>query len=332
MSMLTAPQMTAPQMTAGQIQAGQAIINALAVYARSPQAFSTSPIHLAAAYVSECVMRAIATHPELGDRMVLRGGRYIASLVGAKAQRVTSDVDVLVEDADELTPGELFSHIREALSGQIGPGLIVDPDSLAIQSDKALAVDGGLGFVIRGYAWLGTQRQPLRVDIGLGDRLPVHAVQTHEPMLPGYGRSFKMRAVTPELVLADKLRLLDRDPQKANLKHLYDASLLLLPHCHHDRLQAAVEASWTNRGMQPPASVAALSIANMAWAIRRHDEWIGNWQTGTGRKHSDQDPTLEQAVTTLLAWLAHTPLSAAADMQPEKATVRVGRRTMRVPV
>lgn len=250
------------------------------------------------AYAAESCMRRLQAAGML-DEVVLKGAR-LWSAWGQNTSRPTSDFDYSAQVPNLRGSGSENSkvyggRVLSAIGEDVGDGLTIDTSAFRVSP-----VDSRLGgCAVEGIAKLHTAQVRVVVEIGFGHTLPEGATSPVEwrPTLKGVGEPLRVRAYTPEMWLAEKIRIaLDYGEENTRLKDFFDMHALLSMPLGHDLLRSCLAATCDDFGVEIPASAEdAPGLSDefaqrgaRLWRDRRWAEWAGRpFQKGVDPELTD---------------------------------------------
>jgi len=175
------------------------------------------------------------------DRLVLKGGMLLAAL---DERRPTRDVDLLAQavsnDADTIA-----AVVRDILTVDVDDGVVYERQNLTAQEIREQGLYAGIRIVVPAY--LHRARQPLRIDVSIGDPVTPAPGEIDYPAL--LDEPFPVIAYPIETVLAEKIvTMIDRGDTTTRERDFADVALLISRHeIDAPRLLAAIAATATHR-------------------------------------------------------------------------------------
>ncbi len=182
---------------------------------------------------------------EWRDKVVLKGGMLISSLVGV-ASRTTMDLDTTIRGFD------LTHESAAAVFSQIA-AVEVDDDWEFVfdRTEDIRETDDYPGIRVHLKANYAPMSVSLTVDVTTGDRITPGPVEYDYPLLFGEG-TIRLVSYTLETVLAEKLEtLVSRGVTNTRPRDFYDVHMLWRlrrRECDRDTLRQAIEATSGKRG------------------------------------------------------------------------------------
>lgn len=234
-------------------------------------------------------------------RLVLKGGMLLAALA---ERRPTRDVDLLAyaTDNDVETVAVL---VREVLAVDVEDGVEFDIPALTARAIREEERYAGVRIVVPAH--VDRARQPLRVDVNVGDPVTPAPIEVDFPAL--LDKPFRVVAYPIETVLAEKLvTMIDRGDTTTRERDFADIVLLTArPRIEASRLAAAIEATASHRHSQlRPLRQVLISLG--AVRQRQWEQYVRRTHPGAGLPPTYQqaiaiaadfaDPILTRAVTS----------------------------------
>lgn len=185
------------------------------------------------------------------SQLILKGGMLLAAF---DERRPTADVDLLAQaianDVDSIS-----TVVREVLGIDVDDGVTFEPADLRAQVIRD--ADPYTGVRITVPARIDRARNPLRIDINVGDPVTPEPVEVSYPSL--LGEPFELIGYPLETVLAEKIvTMVDRGDATTRDRDFADVFVLTGRHTvDAEQLTAAVHATGAHRGsdLRPLRSV-----------------------------------------------------------------------------
>ena len=221
----------------------------------------------------ERVVARIEAHKPLRDKLLFKGGFVL--LKSFDTQRFTRDLDALATD---MPKQKLVSHVRQALSIDLGDGLYFAAPELHDLFDQG---EYG-GYRVRIPFQIGplpsnpralTKLSRIHLDIGFGDVVVGKPKRTTLiPAIPGE-KPISWMIYPIESIYAEKLEtFVSRGSANSRAKDLFDLVVLYDEVKTRARLSAAIKKTFSHRRTELPVSFLGffktldLSILERSWA------------------------------------------------------------------
>lgn len=185
------------------------------------------------------------------SQLILKGGMLLAAL---EERRPTRDVDLLAQsvDNDIVAVGDL---VRDILAVPVDDGVEYDVGGMRAETTRDLDLYPGVRIVVP--ASVQRARQPLRIDVNIGDPVTPAPVEVAYPTL--LGEPFTLLGYPIETVLAEKIvTMIDRGDATTRERDFADVVILTKRHeIDAGSLHAAIDATARHRGstLRPLAKV-----------------------------------------------------------------------------
>lgn len=238
------------------------------------------------------------------ERFVLKGA-WLFHLWGI-SRRTTRDVDLLGYGEDSVDAMERV--LRDVCAQEVEPddGLHFDPGS--IDSREQRAKDRYAGVRIRMSAFLGSAEIRLQVDVGFGDPLAEHPIESEVPVLLGYP-SPTMRAYPAEAAVAEKTEAIVRfGARNSRMKDFFDLLVLARERTFDGPLLARqMEATFSRRGTPLPGDL-PVGLTD-GFGEQRNGDWKAFLRSSKGEGVPDEFPRVVRSVREFVG----PPLRAIAE-------------------
>lgn len=251
-------------------------------------------------YGLEGVMRRLGKAGMLGE-VVLKGAR-LWSVWGGDSLRATQDLDYTAQQPGlrGASSESVMSYARrviQALGSEVGDGLSVNLEGFRVSRLENMLG----GCAIEGEAQLYTARIPIIMEIGFGHTLPEGATQQTRwfPLLKGLGEPLDIQSYTPEMWLAEKLRIaFEYGESNTRLKDFFDMRVLFSMNLDRRLLADCLWATCSDFGVPLPSTVAAVPCFTQEFAQKYENIWERRrWPEWTERPFvRGKDPTLGQVI------------------------------------
>lgn len=153
------------------------------------------------------------------ERLVLKGGMLLAAF---DERRPTRDVDLLARATDNEVD-TVAALVRDVLAVQVDDGVVFDAAALTARVIREHEAYAGVRVVVP--ARVGRARQPLRVDVNVGDPVTPGPLEVAFPAL--LTEPFRVVAYPIETVLAEKIvTMVDRGDTTTRERDFADVVLL----------------------------------------------------------------------------------------------------------
>lgn len=175
------------------------------------------------------------------SHLILKGGMLLAAL---EERRPTRDVDLLAQAVDNDTEavGDL---VRDVLAVPVDDGVEYDVGRMRAETTRDLDPYPGVRIVVP--ASVQRARQPLRIDVNIGDPVTPAPVEVAYPTL--LGEPFTLLGYPIETVLAEKIvTMIDRGDATTRERDFADVVMLTKRHEIDARsLRTAIDATVAHR-------------------------------------------------------------------------------------
>lgn len=240
-------------------------------------------------------------------RFILKGA-LVFLVYDISRNRPTKDIDFLSRlsaGESELQPfKDILTHIAKVI---VDDGVRFDPSSMKIE--RIAEGTGQVAFRVKLNAYLGTARNTLQLDFGVGDVIVPKIIKTDFPTLLD-DQTFVINVYTRESVIAEKFEAIVRfGYMTSRMKDFYDILFLAENTSYQlNVLHKAIDATFKNRGT---------SLEDRAFVFnskfKKSPEKQEQWSAFLTRNHLQSHEHFYQVVEHLKAFI-----DAACCASPRK--------------
>lgn len=175
------------------------------------------------------------------SRLILKGGMLLAAM---EERRPTRDVDLLARAVDNDVKA-VSDLVRDVLAVPVDDGVVYYVGEMRAETTRDLDPYPGVRLVVP--ATVQRARQPLRIDVNIGDPVTPEPVEVSYPTL--LGKPFTLLGYPLETVLAEKIvTMIDRGDATTRERDFADVVILTKRHEIDARsLRTAIDATAEHR-------------------------------------------------------------------------------------
>ncbi len=257
-------------------------------------------------FVIERLLYRLSVSPHAGN-FVLKGALLFA-LWYDTPHRPTKDADLLGFGADDADT--LRATFNAVCTVEADDGVRYDIESMRIAPIREDNVYGGLRLTL--WAFVGSARLPVQVDVGFGDAItPDPELVTYPSLLEGM-EAARLRAYPIYTVIAEKFHaMVELGINNSRMKDFFDLAVVArTSELDGDTLVDALRATFARRATALPTSTPTALTSEFAATPAKARQWVAFLNKAQLQAHD-----LHEVIAILDVFLM-APMEAAASDSP----------------